>query len=764
MRTQTARQLSRLADRLKESGPDVPAHQHVRDAARMVRSGREEAAQRHLRAALFSLTPQSLMRNGLHTDDQHLAARYAMHGVHRHLLLVKDIADVDAKNQEAIRRDSYDTATAQPQRPDPNAGYGPGALAQKPTARQPPGNQALNAPAGTSSGGSDPNVANPAGPQPRGSKQFTSWDSLSRVIELNWAKWDAGERGSASRQAHDTASATARATALRDRATQVHALADDAESKFPGTGKIIHAAADAFSQGDAVTAGNKLTEAQTALQQHPRIKAEASQRRPLSPADRDFSALNNQIKTHIGAASQAAAGLAGSWDELSAVIELVGPKGWSHGWVYHGVPGGMVVPGKHDPRSITAVGGGRKDWMNEASQMPDARARHDFPAIAGRMRQITPERLQQARSDATRISSGIAPLHPELAQIWPDVYGKAPGGGKALPVPKAPRNRPDPYSVTGLESPQVSYIKAAVRQGLGMANEYGLSAETGRLAVTPAPRGKPGGPGLYDVKGNMHSPYMQNIVKALIRKGHPPGEAYKIAWGSMRRWAKGGGNVHPEVRAAAAGGLALEKVAQARAHAHANSWDELGAVIEMAANPNQQRAVNGEFGSGGQGAQQQQGQQKSASSATAGKTASASAKAKIAQSQQSKQALLSQAAGYQKQASQLEAQRAVLQQELASASGKTSSGQSGSTTSSAGSTTSSGASTTSSSSSTTPSSSSTTSSSTPASSSAAATAAPGSAAASASATQLQSQIDSLTTQIDGLLQKAAAAAQQAAAM
>ena len=180
MRQDAAKSMSKLADRMKESHPDVLAHQHVRDAARMLRAGNEEAAQRHLRAAAFSLSPQSLMRHGLHTDDDHIAARQVMHGVHRHILLVKDIADVDAKNQAAIRRDSYgDDATSNPpqQSPDPNAGYGPGALAQKPTARQPPGDQAMNAPARSSSGGSDPAVADPVGPQPRGSKQFArSWD------------------------------------------------------------------------------------------------------------------------------------------------------------------------------------------------------------------------------------------------------------------------------------------------------------------------------------------------------------------------------------------------------------------------------------------------------------------------------------------------------------------------------------------------------------------------------------------------------------
>jgi hypothetical protein len=188
------------------------------------------------------------------------------------------------------------------------------------------------------------------------------------------------------------------------------------------------------------------------------------------------------------------------------------------------------------------------------------------------------------------------------------------------------------------------------QSAIAAANDYRLSAETGRLAVTPAPRGKPGGPGLYGVKGNMHSPYMQNIVKALIRKGMPPGRAYAVAWGSLRKWAAK--SKHPEVRAAAAGGLALEKAAEAVGHAHAVTWDDLALVIDLAYNPDQQRAAGGKFGSGGATtptaaagevktagpvapkkpltAQQQAAQQQQAAkaSATAKATAAASVKAR----------------------------------------------------------------------------------------------------------------------------------------
>ena len=185
MRREAAKLMRRLAASVQQSHPDMTVHDHLRDAAKQVEKGNEEASQRHLRAAMFSLTPQSMMRNGLHTDEAHQAGRLAMHSVHRHLLLVKDIADASAKNQAMIRRDSGDGAAVPPPRPDPNAGYGPGANAQKPTVRQPPGDQALNAPAKADGGGSDPAVADPNSPQRPGSKQFGyGWGDLAAVIGL----------------------------------------------------------------------------------------------------------------------------------------------------------------------------------------------------------------------------------------------------------------------------------------------------------------------------------------------------------------------------------------------------------------------------------------------------------------------------------------------------------------------------------------------------------------------------------------------------
>ena len=447
MRQDTAKSMSKLADQMKEAGPDIPAHQHVRDAARVLRSGNEEAAQRHLRAAIFALTPQSLHRQGVHNDDGHTAARTAMHGVHRHLLLVKDIADVAAKNQRMLARDSYgdlESAPTLPQSPErdgPDAGYGPGALAQKPTARQPGGDRALNAPDRTNSGGSDPNVADPVGPQPKGSKQFGyGWGDLASVIEMAWTGW------------------------LHERR----------------------------NKGGAWTDGGGGTPS-----------------------------------AHPGAMNQPA-GL----DDLARAAANKHPD---------------VVRMVNQSKAAAAAG--------------DMQRSHQLWQQAS---DLAVQKIQEYK-DKAALKSMSGPPTLSSSKIQQELVDNSGDGG-------------DP------------------------ANDYRFSAETGRLAVTPAPYGKPGGPGLYHVKGLKHSDYLEQIVHALMRKGMDKGKATAIARGSIRRWMRGGGHVHPEVRAAAGVAEAEELKAQARAHAHANTWDEVAAVVELAFlhhfDPAEPRGKEGEWTGG----------------------------------------------------------------------------------------------------------------------------------------------------------------------
>ena len=100
-----------------------------------------------------------------------------------------------------------------------------------------------------------------------------------------------------------------------------------------------------------------------------------------------------------------------------------------------------------------------------------------------------------------------------------------------------------------------------------------LSAQTAVLERTPHPNGRPGGPGLYGKAGNKHSDYFEQIVHALMTKrGMDQATASRIAWGALRKWRAGGGQVHPEVRAAAAGAGQDKRPPSCWAAAWASSW------------------------------------------------------------------------------------------------------------------------------------------------------------------------------------------------
>lgn len=396
MRHQTAKSIRKLAADVQESHPELIVHQHLRDAARVLESGNEEGAQRHLRAAIGSVTPQALMRHGVHTDDGHIQGKQAMAGIHRHLLLVKDIMDAGEKNRAAIARQAVGDDTGSPPLPaspvhaaDPNAGYGPGALSQRPAARQPGGDRALNAPNRTNSGGPDPAVADPAGPA-KGPRQF-----------------------------------------------------------------------------------------------------------------------------------------ARTWGELLSVIDLA--------WI--------ASPSKGEWAAIDAKSG---------HSLPDAKDGDDEDKADAHIR---------AARQATQIGQhAVAIKHLARASALTSDPGK---------------------------QAAVNTLRGAVAKNAQLRGQsqqlVNLSAETGRLAVTPAPYGKPGGPGLYGVKGNKHSDYEEQIVQALMRKGMDKGKATAIARSSIRRWMAGGGKVSPEVRAASGVAEAQEIAAQARAHAHAATWDGLALELAVAA-------------------------------------------------------------------------------------------------------------------------------------------------------------------------------------
>ncbi|WP_052373128.1 hypothetical protein [Amycolatopsis taiwanensis] len=115
-----------------------------------------------------------------------------------------------------------------------------------------------------------------------------------------------------------------------------------------------------------------------------------------------------------------------------------------------------------------------------------------------------------------------------------------------------------------------------IGEAVTLSNTLELSVETPALASVHHKLGKPGGPGLFHDKNLQLPAYIQNIAHALIRQGHDKSRAIQLAIAAVERWARGGDNVHPEVRAAAAKAVAEWEAARARAkakpneHAHAN--------------------------------------------------------------------------------------------------------------------------------------------------------------------------------------------------
>jgi hypothetical protein len=225
--------------------------------------------------------------------------------------------------------------------------------------------------------------------------------------------------------------------------------------------------------------------------------------------------------------------------------------------------------------------------------------RHLGRAVASRDMRAARVHLDSARWANDHETGGA--YTPELADLARQLR-QVPSGVQPISRPRPNpllRSSQHPGRFRPTPGPPLNPTRGALRQinpaggWTQYSNPTELSARTAMLERTPAPRGKPGGPGLYDVKGMGHTPYLQQIVKALIEKrGMPPGKAYAIARGAIRKWGRGGGHVHPEVRAAAARAEGGELERQARAkgsHGHAN---DSGHAIELF-NPAQPRVPAG---------------------------------------------------------------------------------------------------------------------------------------------------------------------------
>lgn len=304
-------------------------------------------------------------------------------------------------------------------------------------------------------------------------------------------------------------------------------------------------------------------------------------------------------------------------------LELVGPKGYEHGWKYVGGPG---LPA---PKSKPTF-----SYEGKPGSFEHARAIRDLskyfkqegelatgPNTFSPHAEIIKTALFNAAKSMIMRRMDAADLHMDMAEKAAARLGptqrrivhaarlslkSVPKGevGDSVREPNMPsyltHNYPGPGYYPGSSSPE-GYPVNPNPLAVGYSNSgrgVELSANTARLAVTPAPLGKPGGPGLYNVPGGKHSDYMEQIVKGLIEKrGMDKDRAYRIAWGALRKWSAGGGSVHPEVRAAASAALAEEKAKGAAARAsHGHAASNPGA-LELGWQ-DQQRTPKGQPGGG----------------------------------------------------------------------------------------------------------------------------------------------------------------------
>lgn len=98
------------------------------------------------------------------------------------------------------------------------------------------------------------------------------------------------------------------------------------------------------------------------------------------------------------------------------------------------------------------------------------------------------------------------------------------------------------------------------------------------VGLVPTPGGRLGDPSSrnrsprdnwVDQEGGMPI-YIREVRNALMREGHSIERATQIAIGSIKKWARGGGDVSPAVQAAAAEALAEWEAMKAAAHARPN--------------------------------------------------------------------------------------------------------------------------------------------------------------------------------------------------
>ena len=620
MKDRTSAGIRKLAGDVAQVFPDMSVHDHLKDAARELDSGRIDGAKRHLNAAIEGFAPLQITRHGVHDDEGHRTAKLFMQQSYRHLLNVRDIEDTRARNEGLMEQKRAEAAAASGKTflpssqpipvgaPNGNAGPVATAPAVAPQA------QGLKALAWTDIDGAI-ELATFAGAKPGSGKNFAKLKgTLAKRGARNpgaLAAWIGrkkyGKKGFA-KLGHSHAS-PAGGVELTGPKGYSHGWIRSAQVSREGGDEVLaniqtgRAARAAGARKDPVSQqiAYELHTARVAREGGDSVMAAIHENRARGLAAQQELAARRKAKAPT---------IQASWASVLDAVELVGPKGYSHGWVFHGTPRNRAEMIQHLAHGHGAgLPTGRTGYQKETRTFEDFQKVHADLHASGINQGHSHDPAKLAVSHPGKVTAGR-------------YYGKGVSSVRDFEaLASMPPFSPAEQHTLGIaDSSYYNKIAAPIRATIqaswaDLDRAIELSADTGRLATEPHPFGKPGGPGLWGVKGMELPPYVQNIARALLRTGRAKNlsQAIAIARGAQKRWAAGGGNVRPEVRAASQATDASWAGKQARAHAHSNlesSWSALHRAIELAGfNPAEPRTTGGTWGAGGAAAGKGQSKQ-----------------------------------------------------------------------------------------------------------------------------------------------------------
>ena len=268
-----------------------------------------------------------------------------------------------------------------------------------------------------------------------------------------------------------------------------------------------------------------------------------------------------------------------------AELQKIGPHGFTHGWVFHGVPGSQEHATSLRQLATESIRHGSSydavtDKLVSASDsLLDGHYHDSREALKSALDGISNERDSSGASDKSYLDSMDHALKDHISKVdsliasKPDekyTHDLEAGLGMTSSMP----SDAELEAQMGMndEKPLSELSDDELEAELAHRHSVGKSEETAELSTTHRPLGTHG---LWGRKTDQLPAYIQNIAHAMIRDGHDESSAIALAVASVKRWARGGGHVTPEVQAAA--GKALAEWEKLRAeHAGKSSGIDIG--------------------------------------------------------------------------------------------------------------------------------------------------------------------------------------------